>query len=146
MPRKEPAVIHRRSLSQSKKGDHDHDPHRLENNESGLYEVMQRQNEITAMLVKQQTMSYLPSRDSPVFKGHPLTYRSFIRAFDHAVDSNTDGYEDKLYYLEQYTSGEPHKLVRSCEHMSAERGYSEARRLLQKHYGDECLRPFPDWL
>ncbi len=45
--------------------------------------------------------------------------------------------KDKLFYLEQYTSGEPQDLVKSCGHMSAESGYNEARRLLQHHYGDE---------
>lgn len=89
------------------------------------------------MLVKQQTRSYLPPEDIAVFKGDPLTYKSFVRAFEHAVDSKTDSYQDKLYYLEQYTSGEPQELVRSCEHMSSDRGYHEARKLLQKQYGDE---------
>ncbi len=42
-----------------------------------------------------------------------------------------------MYYLEQYTSREPQELVRSCEHMSADRGYHEARKLLQRQYGDE---------
>lgn len=60
---------------------------------------------ITEMLVKQQNMSLLPHKDIPVFKGDPLTYRSFIRAFEHAVDIKTDSYQDKLYYLEQYTGG-----------------------------------------
>lgn len=105
--------------------------------ERGLFEVMQKQNAITEMLVKQQTRSYLPSKDVPVFKGDPLTYKSFIRAFDHAVDNRADSYQDKLYYLEQYTSGEPQELVRSCEHMLPERGYKEARRLLKRQYGDE---------
>lgn len=79
----------------------------VSNSERGLYEVMQKQNAITEMLVKQQTRSYLPPEDIAVFKGDPLTYKSFVRAFEHAVDSKTDSYQDKLYYLEQYTSGEP---------------------------------------
>lgn len=79
------------------------------------------------MLVQQQRRSNLPSKDIPVFKGDPLTYKSFVRAFEHAVDGKTDSYKDKLYYLEQYTSGEPQELVRSCEHMSPDRGYLEAR-------------------
>lgn len=74
-------------------------------NERSLFEVMQKQNAITEILVKQQTRSYLPSKDIPVFKGDPLTYKSFIRAFEHAVDSKTDSYQDKLYYLERYPSG-----------------------------------------
>ena len=40
-----------------------------------------------------------------------------------------------MYFLEQYTAGEP--LVRCCTHMSASKGYSKAKKLLQEHYGDE---------
>lgn len=60
-----------------------------------------------------------------------------MRAFDNSIDSKTENAKDKLFYLEQYTSGEPQDLKRSCGHMSAENGYKEARRLLQHHYGDE---------
>lgn len=104
-----------------------------------LYQVLQRQNEVTEMLIKQQSLSQLPHRDIPVFTGDPLTYRSFIRAFEHAIDSKTDSQQDRLYYLEQFTSGEPLDLIRSCEHMRPDRAYREARALLDRHYGDELI-------
>ena len=102
-----------------------------------LHQVLQKQSDITEMLVKQHNLSSLPRKEVPVFKGDPLTYKSFIRAFEHVVESKADTYQDKFYYLEQYTSGEPQELIRSCEHMSPEKGYKEARSLLQKHYGNE---------
>ncbi len=102
-----------------------------------LHEVLQRQNEVTEMLIKQQNLSQLPQRDISTFTGDPLTYRSFIRAFEHAIDSKTDSHQDRLYYLEQFTSGEPLDLIRSCEHMKPDRAYKEARELLDRHYGDE---------
>jgi len=49
-------------------------------------------------------------------------------AFDNSINSKTENAKDKLFYLEQYTIGEPQDLVRSCGHMSAENGYKEARR------------------
>jgi len=52
-------------------------------------------------------------------------------------DSKTDSHQDRLYYLEQFTSGEPLDLIRSCEHMRPDRAYEEARALLDRHYGDE---------
>ena len=64
-------------------------------------------------------------------------YRSFIRAFEHAIDSKTDSYQDRLYYLEQFTNGEPFDLIRSCEHMRPDRAYREARALQDRHYGNE---------
>lgn len=41
--------------------------------------------------------------------------------------------------MEQYTTGEPQEIVRSCEHMPTSRGFKEAKRLLQRHYGDELI-------
>ena len=102
-----------------------------------LHQVLQKQSVITEMLVKQHNLSSLPRKEVPVFKGDPLTYETFIRAFEHVVESKADTYQDKFHYLEQYTSGEPQELIRSCEHMSPERGYEEARRQLQKQYGNE---------
>lgn len=37
----------------------------------------------------------------------------------------------RLYYLEQYTSGEPRKLVQSWFHLPADRGYQEAKEQLE---------------
>ncbi|KAK0145621.1 hypothetical protein N1851_015479 [Merluccius polli] len=89
------------------------------------------------MLIKQQSLSQLPHRDIPMFKGDPLTYRSFIMVFEHGIDGMTDSHQDRLYYLEQFTSGEPLDLIRSCEHMRPDRAYKEARALLDRHYGDD---------
>ena len=102
-----------------------------------ILKVMQRQNVITELLVKQQQLSQLPTKDIPVFKGDALQFKPFIRAFEHAIDQKTDNEQDKLYFLEQYTAGEPQELVRSCTHMTQSKGYLEAKRLLHKHYGDE---------
>ncbi|GAA6102812.1 uncharacterized protein LOC117555808 [Tachysurus ichikawai] len=58
-------------------------------------------------------------------------------AFEHSIENNTSSSQDRLYYLEQFTSGQPKELVRSCLHMGADRGYAEAKRLLELHFGDE---------
>ncbi|KAL4008191.1 hypothetical protein ACER0C_002043 [Sarotherodon galilaeus] len=102
-----------------------------------LCEVMLKQNDITEMLVKQHRLSHLPQRDIPIFSGDPLEFIPFIRAFDHTIHDKTDSDSDRLYYLEQFTRGEPRDLVRSCQHMSPQQGYSEARKLLFCHYGNE---------
>ena len=99
--------------------------------------VMQTQNVITELLVKQQQLSQLPTRDIPVFKSDALQFKSFIRAFEHAIDQKTDNDQDRLYLLEQYTAGEAQVLVRSCTQMTPSRGYCEAKQLLHKHYGDK---------
>ncbi len=86
--------------------------------------MIQRQNQITEMLVRQQSQSYLPKRNLLVLQGGSLTYRSFIRAFAHVIDSKAESSRDKLYNLEQLTRLEPQELVRSCEHMAPVGGYA----------------------
>lgn len=52
-------------------------------------------------------MCMLPSIDIPIFKGDPLDYKLFIGAFQHAVEDRTDNDRDRLYFMEQYTTGKP---------------------------------------
>lgn len=106
-------------------------------NTDTLVTVMQRQNNITENLIRQQKLSTLPSQNIPVFKGDPIEYRLFMRAFEHGVESKTEDNKDRLYYLEQHTSGQPNDLVRSCFHMDPEQGYPEAKRLLRERFGDK---------
>ena len=87
----------------------------------------------------QQKQAELPVKNVTVLKGDPLTYKSFIRAFEQAIEQTANSDQDKPYYLQQYTSEEPHELVCSCEHMPPQRGFKEARQLLQKHYRDELM-------
>jgi len=104
---------------------------------SNIYSIMQKQNEITALLVQQHQASTLPQRDINVFDGNPLQYRTFIRAFEHGIEDKTSNYRDRLYFLEQYTQGQPKELVRSCQHMDPQRGYVQAKALLKEHFGNE---------
>lgn len=99
-----------------------------------LLTVMQRQNEITSALVQQQRLSSWPVRDIPLFDGDTLQYISFMRAFEQGVQEKASN-SDCLYYLEQFTLGQPRELVRSCLHMTPEYGYAKAKQLLQEHFG-----------
>lgn len=77
----------------------------------------------------------LPPRDIPVFDGDPLQYRALIKSFDRGVEIKATE-ADSLYYLEQFTRGQPLELVRSCQHMDPDHGYTVARTLLQEHFGN----------
>lgn len=103
---------------------------------SNIITVLEKQNEITALLVQQQSLSFLPKRDIQSFDGDPLQYHTFMRAFEHSIEEKTDNYKDCLYFLEQYTRGQPRELVRSCQHMAHDRGYAKAKHLLQEHFGN----------
>lgn len=103
---------------------------------SALVDVMRKQNEITEMLGRQQQLSLLPVREIPIFDGNPLKYRAFIKAFEQIIESKTDNMQDRLYYLEQFTSGQPKHLVRSCIHMDTQTGYNEAKKQLEWNFGN----------
>ncbi|XP_049896027.1 uncharacterized protein LOC126387557 [Epinephelus moara] len=98
---------------------------------------MERQNEITALLVHQQSLSSMPKKEIQVFDGDPLQYQMFIKSFEHSIESKNQSHKDCLYYLEQYTRGQPRELVRSCLHMAPDRGFRKAKSLLQEHFGNE---------
>ena len=104
-----------------------------------LATIMKRQNKITEMLIKEQRHTLLPSREVPVFRGDPLQYLTFIRVFEHTVEEKTDSFKDRLFFLEQYTEGHAKELVRSCRYADHEKGYLEAKRLLQENFGNELL-------
>ncbi len=112
----------------------------VESNDEGqrnIMGIMRKQNEITTLLLKQQCLSSLPKRDLKVFDGDPLQYHAFMKAFENSVESKTDNYSDRLYFLEQYTVGCPRELIQSCQHIDPCRGYVRAKALLQEHFGNE---------
>lgn len=69
-------------------------------------------------------------------KGDPIEYRSFISSFEHIIESKIEHVKDKLYYLEQYTSGQSKELVRTHFFLEPERGFAKAKELLQEHFGN----------
>lgn len=102
-----------------------------------LYNLLQSQTNTTALLAQIQCSQTLPHRDIPIFDGNPLQFKSFIRAFEQCIEAKTLSSGDRLYYLEQFTRGQPKDLVRSCQHMPPERGYTVAKDLLRTHFGYE---------
>ena len=53
------------------------------------------------------------------------------------LESKTSSISERLYYLEQFTSGDVKELVQSCHCLPPERGYQEARWLMKKKFGDD---------
>lgn len=56
--------------------------------------ITRKQNEITTLLIKQQSLSSLPKRGIPIFDGDPLKYYAFKKAFENNVERNTASYSD----------------------------------------------------
>lgn len=119
--------------------------------QNNVLDIMKRQNEITTLLIQQPQLTSLPKRDIQIFDGDPLQYHTFMRAFENGVESKSDRYSDCLYFLEQFTRGRPRELVRSCQHVDPERGYTQAKAMLQEHFGNEqriaaaCMEKALSW-
>ena len=93
------------------------------------------QTEKDEVIKKLLTASLLPKPDIPVFSGDLTRFGQFLRAFDNRVGNIVKDQDSKIQYLEQFTSGVPRDIVRSCMQMVAN-GYTKARSLLEKKYGD----------
>ncbi|KAK2561883.1 hypothetical protein P5673_015280 [Acropora cervicornis] len=95
-----------------------------------------QQTRIMEMLAINQNKGKLPQPRLPTFNGNPVEYRTFVQAFESLIESRTSSSTERLYYLEQYTTGDVKELVRSCHHLAPDEGYPEARRLIEKKFGD----------
>ena len=128
---------HRRDGSQKQNRSTPRSETQTRPDKSELTAILERQTDLADLFMAQQRLASLPGRDVPVFDGDPLAYRPFMQAFKHNIENKTDSNEDRLYFLEQYTVGQPKELVRSCLHLSAATGYTEAKHLLKHHFGDD---------
>lgn len=53
------------------------------------------------------------------------------------MERNASHKRDRLYFLDKYTRGNPKELVRSCQYMAPDRGYTMAKHLLREHFGNK---------
>lgn len=87
-----------------------------------LYNIIQKQNDITTSLLKQQDKSFLPRRELTVFNNDPLEYRAFIRSFEHLIESKVEHAKDKLLFRTVY--------LRSIERAGKNLSFSRAKQRL----------------
>ena len=105
--------------------------------QSNTHNIMEKQNDISALMVQQQSLSLMPKKEICRFDGDPLQFQTFIKSFEHNIEIKNPNPTDCLYYLEKYTEAQPRERVRSCLHMTADRGFRKAKSLLQEHFGNE---------
>ena len=95
-------------------------------------------SQLTQLLIKQQVRASLPVQQIPVFSGDPLQFKTFIKAFEYAVEDKTMESRDRLNYMCLYTTGEPKSLVNSCLYYDdPDEGYKQAKQILTKRFGDK---------
>ena len=88
-------------------------------------------------LLTQQRRNLLPQSQIQLFRGDPLEYKGFVRAFESRIAKRTEDCAERLHFLDQYTDGKPNTIVRSYMHIDPAKGYAEARKALDRKYGDD---------
>ena len=110
------------------------------NDKELLKEVFKiQQDQIKNMISSQQKLATavtLPQLEVPKFSGDLMKYKTFILAFDARIQSRVASDADHLYYLDQHLTGKRKDLIGGCLHIEPDEGYAEARKLLEKEYGD----------
>ena len=81
----------------------------------------------------------LPSVQLDYFDGDPLQYHSFFAVFDERVDRVTSDCRIKLSRLLQYCTGKAKRAIRFCSLIDGDQGYTEARNILKKRFGNQHL-------
>ena len=109
--------------------------------QSGLsdqaFYILEQQNRVMEEFANEQQKNTLPRRQVPIFDGNPLSYCTFLRAFETVIESNESDSGGRLYYLEQHTSGRAREIVRSCMYLNPGEGYSKAKKLLEARFGQK---------
>ncbi|XP_066270881.1 uncharacterized protein [Branchiostoma lanceolatum] len=114
---------------------HDRNGQKSPTPEEFLQGLVSQQAEVTKLMIDHNNQASLPTRTIRAFDGNPLQYTRFTRAFKHAIESKTTDAEERLGYLEQYTTDEARRLVSSCTLMAPEEGYTRAKEYLRSRYG-----------
>ena len=77
-----------------------------------------------------------PSAEIQKFSGDPRYFKRFMRQFHAHVVDNVETDDERLNYLDQYTTGEAHRVVVGYSHLDGRIGYHAARQELETRYGD----------
>jgi hypothetical protein len=100
--------------------------------------ILERQNEISNLLARNQEEASLPPKKLEPFSGEDVTeFKAFMSKFESVIESKCTNNVDRLAFLEQYTSRDARKLVKSCLNADATIAYQQAKLLLKNEYGDE---------
>ena len=78
-----------------------------------------------------------PPTDIEKFDGDALLYRRFVRQFNNYIGAFCENDYERLTYLEQFTSGEAHRVVMGYTNLDSSTGYAAAMKELNNRYGNE---------
>ncbi|XP_071952433.1 uncharacterized protein [Antedon mediterranea] len=76
-----------------------------------------------------------PKLEIKKFNGNCMDFNKFMRQFKTRIESGCTN-DDRMAYLEQFTTGEAQQIVIGYSYLEAEVGYPAAMKELKRRYGD----------
>ena len=99
---------------------------------------LKNQTEISMKLLRHQECAELPKTIIQIFDGSDITkFPGFLQNFKLTIHRKCSDADDCLYYLQQFTAGTAHEIVKGCNQKNPEKAYKEALQLLNGEYGNE---------
>ena len=77
----------------------------------------------------------LPVPTPRIFTGDPMEFVGFKRSFKTLIENKGISAEEKIYYLQQYVSGNAKDAIAGCFYGTNESDYKHAWDLLEKRFG-----------
>ena len=81
----------------------------------------------------------LPKPNLLTFSGDPLSYHTFMNAFDTCIDSADVTDAAKLNRLLELCQGKARAVIKSCTLKEPSAGYAQARQRLRERFGDSFV-------
>ncbi|XP_030842995.1 uncharacterized protein LOC115924586 [Strongylocentrotus purpuratus] len=96
---------------------------------------------LTGSLLEQLKMNRLPPPEPIVFSGDPMQYITWKQGYDILIEHRGVHVPpaERFFYLKKYLKGEALDLVRGFSLVNDESAYKEAKRALDKRYGDPFI-------
>ena len=108
----------------------------IEVNTSNNNQVPHPEPSASSMFPEENVLKYLrkPDIELEKFSGDPMKYHKFIRRFKMKIIPACADEDERLTYLEQFTSGDAHRVVVGYSHMESG-GLDAAMNELQRRFG-----------
>ena len=90
--------------------------------------IMQNLREVLLELQKQKL-------EIKKFDGNYLSFTNFMKQFKSRIEKSCND-DEKMAYLEQFTTGEAHHIVTGHSFLPSDVGYKAAVKELSRRYGD----------
>jgi hypothetical protein len=101
-----------------------------------MHELTDSSTSTAAMITAIVKHMNKPSTDIKKFTGDPLEYKRLMRQFHTKIVNNTDDYDERMNYLEQFTGGEANKIVVGLSYLNSNIAYTTAMNELDERYGN----------